>query len=234
MQHRHCQLHIYFRHPSQRCGESQLHSDVPYPPFWLQDSQEEEDRQRVPGWSGAYLRLQDQAHELLKGTTARTGPHRCTLVSDGWTHIRGESIVNHVLVSPEGQALFHSSDPTGDNSHTGEYLASELMRVIKSVGAKNIIAICTGTDSNMLSAVRSVVATNRHIHPVRCTSQPCRRGSSGGWLYQESLELGCRRGAMVQESRHPFESSQRGDEEALRQQESYAHASRIDTMAIEA
>ncbi|KAI5451078.1 hypothetical protein NCC49_001956 [Naganishia albida] len=119
---------------------------------------------------GAYLRLRDQAHELLNGATARTRPLRFTLVSDGWTHIGDESIVNHVLVSPKGQALFHSSDPTGANSHTGDYLASELMRAIKSVGAKKIIAICTDTDSNMLSAVGSVVAADRHIHPIRCTS----------------------------------------------------------------
>lgn len=37
----------------------------------------------------------------------RKGAHHFTLVSDGWTNIHGESIVDYVLVSPDGQALYH-------------------------------------------------------------------------------------------------------------------------------
>ncbi|KAG6244267.1 hypothetical protein E4U23_006275, partial [Claviceps purpurea] len=56
-------------------------------------------------------------------------PGQLTLVSDGWTNIRGESIINYMLVTPEGGAYFHSSETAGVNSHTGEFLAQRMMSV---------------------------------------------------------------------------------------------------------
>ncbi|KAK9336991.1 hypothetical protein LIPSTDRAFT_75591 [Lipomyces starkeyi NRRL Y-11557] len=53
-----------------------------------------------------------------------------TLVTDSWTNIRGEAIVNYVLVTPNGEAMFHSADPTGAESHTGSCLSKRIIEVI--------------------------------------------------------------------------------------------------------
>lgn len=88
-------------------------------------------------------------------------PLRFTLVTDGWTNTRNKSIVNYVLVEPTGQAYFHSSDATGD------FLSSELKRVIKDIGEAHINAICTDTASNMLAAVSKVRETYPKIYGIK-------------------------------------------------------------------
>lgn len=118
----------------------------------------------------AYSKPRDRAIDMINSTSKpRTSPHHYTLVSDGWTNIQSESIVNYCLVSPDGQALSHKSDPTDANSHTGEYLAAELAKLIAEVAPKDINAICTGTTSNMLSAVKTLCKTYQHIHPIAAT-----------------------------------------------------------------
>ena len=89
-----------------------------------------------------------------------------TLVTDGWTNVRGESILNYMLVTSRGQSIFHSSDPSGTERHTGEYLASELLRIIEAVGPARINDICTDTAANMLKAVRIVTQQFPHIYAI--------------------------------------------------------------------
>lgn len=91
-------------------------------------------------------------------------------MTDGWTNIRGEAIINYVVVSPEGQSLFIKSDPTDDNRHTKEYLAEELIKVIQNIGPNNVNAICSDTAANMLSAVDIVAIKYKFIHHIKCTS----------------------------------------------------------------
>lgn len=51
----------------------------------------------------AYSKLKDRADDMLRmNNVGRTGPHHFTLVTDGWKNIRGDAIVDYVLVSPEG------------------------------------------------------------------------------------------------------------------------------------
>ncbi|KAK9375191.1 uncharacterized protein V1513DRAFT_443055, partial [Lipomyces chichibuensis] len=63
----------------------------------------------------------DDSYDRMKGRMIlkiEAESHK-TLVTDSWTNIRGEAIVNYVLVTPNGEAMFHSGDPTGAESHTG-------------------------------------------------------------------------------------------------------------------
>ena len=100
----------------------------------------------------------------------RSKPLRFTLLTDGWTNIRGESIVNYVLVDAKGQAYFHSSDATGTASHDGDFLARELIAIIEQVGAQHINAVCTDPATNMIVAFRKVVGKYPHVYAIRCTS----------------------------------------------------------------
>lgn len=95
---------------------------------------------------------------------------RLTLMSDAWTNLRSESIINYVLVTAEGNSIFHSSDPSHTDRHTAEYLASHLKRIIREVGPEKINAICTDTAANMKAAVALVKKDFPHVHTIGCAS----------------------------------------------------------------
>jgi len=80
-------------------------------------------------------------------------PDQMTLVSDGWSNTRGESIINYLLVT-EKDAIFLKSVATGKDHHTGEYIADGLEEVIEEVGAHRISAVTTDNASNMTSSWR--------------------------------------------------------------------------------
>ncbi|KAK9239239.1 hypothetical protein V1525DRAFT_438464 [Lipomyces kononenkoae] len=72
-----------------------------------------------------------------------------TLVTDSWTNVRSEAIVNYVFVTANGEASFYSADPTGTESHTGLYLARNITEVVDDVG--------------LIKDVLKSLATYRHL-----------------------------------------------------------------------
>jgi hypothetical protein len=74
-----------------------------------------------------------------------------TLISDGWSNPRDESIINYLLVA-RTEAVFLKSIATGKDRHTGEYIADGLNEVISEIGPQNIIAVIIDNASNMKSS----------------------------------------------------------------------------------
>ncbi|CCE30254.1 uncharacterized protein CPUR_04102 [Claviceps purpurea 20.1] len=97
-------------------------------------------------------------------------PGRLTLVTDGWINVRGESIINYMLVTPEGGAHFHSSETAGVNSHTGEFLAQRMMNVIEKVGVRHINAICCDSAANQQKEVQLVQEKLTRVFDIECIS----------------------------------------------------------------
>lgn len=93
---------------------------------------------------------------------------KLTLVTDGWTDVRGESIINYLLVAASGRAIFHSSNCSGSDRHTSEYLSAEICKIVEEVGPEKINAICTNTTSNIKKAVSLVVEKHDHIYQIGC------------------------------------------------------------------
>ena len=69
------------------------------------------------------------------------------LTSDGWSNIKNESIVNYMLVSGE-VTLFLEPTQSGEQSHTSEYLAADIARVISSTQGKISGVIMDNTAAN--------------------------------------------------------------------------------------
>jgi hypothetical protein len=69
-----------------------------------------------------------------------------TLMSDGWTDIRGNPLINIIFVTP--QPVFVKAVET-TSRHTGEYIANILSTEIESVGASKVQAVVTDNASNM-------------------------------------------------------------------------------------
>lgn len=115
-----------------------------------------------------YENLKDVFSNKLAKAKSTKKKLRFTLVTDGWTNTWQEPIINYILVDPVGKAYFHSSNATGSAAHNADFLASELLHIIKEVGPEHINAICTDTASNMLAAAKIVVSSHEHIYPIKC------------------------------------------------------------------
>jgi Protein of unknown function (DUF 659)/BED zinc finger len=72
------------------------------------------------------------------------------LISDGWTNIHQEPIINFMITTP--QPIFWKALETKESSHTGEYIAQQFDIVIKEIGVSKIAAVITDNASNMKKA----------------------------------------------------------------------------------
>ena len=60
-----------------------------------------------------------------------------TLVSDGWTNVRGEAVVNFLIVSPKG-AVFHHVMECSAECHTGEW-CKQMSQVLEDIGPASVV-----------------------------------------------------------------------------------------------
>ena len=79
------------------------------------------------------------------------------LMCDGWSNIRNELIINFVVSQPKPifLKLFHTDLP----SHTGEYIATETLKVIEELESecsKLVFGVVTDNASNMKKARRLI------------------------------------------------------------------------------
>ena len=90
---------------------------------------------RLPGKDKLGGSLLDSHHASLEGQVkerllnARGG---ITLISDGWSNLRSESIINFMAATP--QPFFVKALATGKESHTAENMAREFKVVIEDCG----------------------------------------------------------------------------------------------------
>lgn len=81
---------------------------------------------------------------------------------DGWSNLRNESIVNFIVTTPK-PVLFKTMT-TGEERHTGEYIAKVVNEVIEEIGAERVLGVCTDNAANMTKALRIVERTPGHEH----------------------------------------------------------------------
>jgi hypothetical protein len=92
-----------------------------------------------------------------------------SLVSDGWTNVRREGIINYTLVS-RTDAIFIKSVHTNINRHNGEYIADGLLEVINQIGPDRIVAVTTDNASNMTSSWERLRSVYPKIACIGCGS----------------------------------------------------------------
>ncbi|XP_037505903.1 uncharacterized protein LOC119382269 [Rhipicephalus sanguineus] len=91
-----------------------------------------------------------------------------TLVTDGWTNVEGESVINFVLCTPS--PLFFKSVTTGTNRHTAAYMTEEICAVMESVGSSKVKALVTDNASNMKAAWALVIERFPHVTAIGCAA----------------------------------------------------------------
>jgi len=89
---------------------------------------------------------------------------------DGWTSKRHESLYNYVVTTPERKEYLVALCNYSMESHTGEFLASEILEIIEKIGVDKFAAIVTDNTSNCRVARKKVKEKYNHIWDIRCAA----------------------------------------------------------------
>ncbi|CAG8672940.1 6459_t:CDS:2, partial [Ambispora gerdemannii] len=82
-----------------------------------------------------YEKKRNNLNEMLENA------NNITLISDGWSNIRGESVLNFILCLP--QPIFYDAHYTGAESHTAEFIYGKLKSVIEDIEPSKFAVIIT-------------------------------------------------------------------------------------------
>jgi hypothetical protein len=92
------------------------------------------------------------------------------LALDGWTSPNNRSIWNFTILTPNRKEyIFRLSDLSID-SHTGDYIASQIEDILDKVGSEKFAAIISDNGSNVRKARQIITDKYPSIENVRCIS----------------------------------------------------------------
>lgn len=74
------------------------------------------------------------------------------IITDGWTNIRHEGIINFILSSTVEGPYFYKFVEPKENSHTAEYIFDQISEIIEEVGEDKITSVITDNAKNMKRA----------------------------------------------------------------------------------
>lgn len=96
--------------------------------------------------------------ECVKVTSAMRKDHEqawkqygCTLMSDGWTDMRGRHLINFLVNSPEGTYFLESVDASSE-VHSATMLAELLQEKIEDIEKDNVVQVVTDNGTNYKAA----------------------------------------------------------------------------------
>jgi Protein of unknown function (DUF 659) len=87
---------------------------------------------------------------------------------DGWSDPLGRSIYAFVIITSKKKQYIHALINESNNSHTGSFNATEIEKVLTSVGSDKFIAIVSDAESAMQMARRLISEKYPNILSVRC------------------------------------------------------------------
>lgn len=96
--------------------------------------------------------------------------HNLTLISDGWTNIRGDHIVNFCVKAPNNKPFFHSSVNTSGIAQNAQAVADEIMKVVEQVGAEKFSSVVTDNAAVMKAAWKIIEQKHPHITAMGCAA----------------------------------------------------------------
>jgi hypothetical protein len=104
---------------------------------------------KLPSRKDLSGRLLQNAHKKVKSKvdTWLKRDHFACVISDAWSNIKNESVINYMLVSGN-VSFFLESSQSGELSHTAEYLAGDLDRVIGQTRGKVAGVVMDNTAAN--------------------------------------------------------------------------------------
>jgi len=101
--------------------------------------------------AGSLLTKQSTALKTAINTFV-TDSKYVSLVSDGWSNIRREHMVNYVLVTPDHKPVLFGTDDTTEVVQNASAIAQALGKVIEEVGVPKVAGVVTDNAPNMVAA----------------------------------------------------------------------------------
>lgn len=105
---------------------------------------------------------------MIKINKELENEHNLTLAVDGWSSPSGKSIYAFVIITPSRKQYIHTLVDESSKSHTGSFNASEIERVLISIGPQKFVAIVTDAESAMQLAKQIISTKYSHILSIRC------------------------------------------------------------------
>src|SRR2546423_1151715 len=87
---------------------------------------------------------------------------------DGWTSPSGQSLYVFVVMTDDGREYVYSLKNFSKDSHTGEFLSTEILRIMNDIGIKKFCAVISDHASNVALAKKMISIKHPHIIPMRC------------------------------------------------------------------
>lgn len=115
--------------------------------------------------------LLDQSYitEAHKLNTLLDSSRNLTLISDGWTNINGEHIVNYSVKAPGNKPLFKCSSNTSGIPQTGKAIADSICEVLNDREPKSL-AVWSDNASVMRAAWREIKTRFLHVSANGCAA----------------------------------------------------------------
>ncbi|ETP30845.1 hypothetical protein F442_20239 [Phytophthora nicotianae P10297] len=95
------------------------------------------------------------------------------LVSDGWTSVGKDKVVNYIVVSPLMRPLLWCTKTCGDDEQTSEYMAEQIGEVIDKMNAamgKQVVLSVTTDNAPVMHAAWGILENKRRICCNGCSS----------------------------------------------------------------
>lgn len=93
-----------------------------------------------------------------------------TLISDGWTNVRGDHIVNFCIKAPNHKPFFHSAISTSGISQNAQAVADSIILVIEQLGSEKFSCVVTDNAAVMKAAWKIIEAKFPHITAMGCAA----------------------------------------------------------------
>ncbi|XP_052130461.1 uncharacterized protein LOC113212587 [Frankliniella occidentalis] len=116
----------------------------------------------TPLLNAEHERIKTKCEEKIEEATS------VCILTDGWSNIRGENVVNFVVTTPE--PVFIEAVEPGEDRETGKWIFDAIEKVIKKFDSKKVMGVCTDNASSMKLAHNLISAKYPHISCYGCAA----------------------------------------------------------------
>ncbi|XP_065684855.1 uncharacterized protein LOC136096995 [Hydra vulgaris] len=109
-----------------------------------------------------YIKCSIYVNEILNSET------NLTLMSDGWTNIRGDHIVNFCIKAPKQKPFFYTSINTSGIIQNSSAVAAAILQVIEKIGSQKFTSFISDNAPVMKSAWSIIEEKYPHISASGC------------------------------------------------------------------
>lgn len=113
---------------------------------------------------------QNYTSEVTKLNAILESSKNLTLISDGWTNLNGEHIVNYSVKAPGHKPLFKRSANTSGIVQIGRAIAEAICEVLEELGAEKFCCVVTDNAAVMRSAWQKIEGRYPHISANGCAA----------------------------------------------------------------